>query len=346
MHKPSGKILVIRLSSLGDIILMVPMLRALRAANAGGEIHLLCKERYAGLFDGNTFVSRLHLVRRGDLRELAAIRSDLVRERYDTIIDAHNVIRSNLIFRTMRAPRKIQIQKDEIRKWLLIACKRNRYERPVTQFDRYGAIAGKLGISIPPSCESLPIPEAAGRSAQTALRPVLDGGRPLVAMAPGARWPTKMWPAEHFSRVASLAAKNGCSVILIGGAEDRAASAGIAENASPAPLDLMGRLSILESAAVLAKCDALITNDSAPLHLAEAVGTPVVALYGPTVREFGYFPRLPGSVALDFDLPCRPCSRNGARRCPYGTKECLAAIRPKEVLEALRTVLEERKSGG
>ena len=115
------------------------------------------------------------------------------------------------------------------------------------------------------------------------------------------------------------------------------------EQAASAPLDLTGRLSILESAAVLKRCAALVTNDSAPLHLAESVGTPVVAFFGPTVREFGYFPRLPRSRALEVSLRCRPCSRNGARRCPYGTKECLAAIPPERAMEELAPLLDERE---
>ena len=87
-----------------------------------------------------------------------------------------------------------------------------------------------------------------------------------------------------------------------------------------------------------------MTNDSAPLHLAEAVGTPVIAFFGPTVREFhGYFPRLPASRALETPLPCRPCSRNGKRPCPYGTKECLTSIEPSMALEEILQALGETR---
>lgn len=340
-----GKTLVLRLSSLGDLILMVPLLRALFAARAGQEMHLVCKEKYAGLFEGNDFLDRIFLVKRGGPAELASLRSALARERYDTVIDAHNVIRSNLLFHTTRARNKIQIRKDQMKKWLLIRGRTNRYGRLVSQSERYAELARRLGVAIPADSGELPIPAAAARSADVALAPAARDGKPLVALAPGARWPTKRWPAEHFERLGSAAGNAGCAVVLMGGPEDAPQNAAIARNVFPAPLDLAGRLSIIESAAVLKRCDALVTNDSAPLHLAEAVGTPVVALFGPTVREFGYYPRLPRSIALEVDLPCRPCSRNGARLCHLGTKECLTAIAPERAMQALLSVLgRERNS--
>jgi heptosyltransferase-2 len=117
----------------------------------------------------------------------------------------------------------------------------------------------------------------------------------------------------------------------------------VAELSRSVPRNLTGALSIIETAAVLKWCRALVTNDSAPLHLAEAVGTPAIAFFGPTVREFGYFPRLPASRALETALPCRPCSRNGKRACPYGTKECLTSIEPSVALEALFQALGETR---
>jgi heptosyltransferase-2 len=119
----------------------------------------------------------------------------------------------------------------------------------------------------------------------------------------------------------------------------------IASSVSPHIPNASGVISILETEALLRSCRLLITNDTAALHLAEAVSTPVVAIFGPTVREFGYFPRLPRSIMLETDLPCRPCSRNGAKPCPLGTKECLTAITPDMVLDAVRRMLAEEGPG-
>jgi len=344
MQKASSKILVIRLSSLGDLVLMMPMLRSLRAGFPAAEIHLLCKEKYTGLFEGSDCVNRIIVVEGGGLGELMRIRSWLSRERYDVIIDAHNVIRSNILFHTLGAPKRLQIAKCDLKKLLLIRGKTNLYGAVLPQSERYRELARGLGVEIRETFEELAVPETAARGAERALSSFGAPGGRLIAFAPGARWGTKRWPQECYAELITAVSRLGCGAVIIGGPEDAAANAKVARMSNRAPLDLTGKLSIMESAAVLRRCTALVTNDSAPLHLAEAVGTPVVAFFGPTVREFGYYPRLARSRVLEVALPCRPCSRNGARQCPYGTTECLTAIGPSVALEALAEVLEETKA--
>jgi len=341
MPQDSGKICIIRLGSLGDLVLMVPLLRALRSAFPTKEIHLVCKEKFAGLFDGGGLVDSLIPVRRGDLREIVDLRSALGRAGYETIVDAHGVIRSRLLLLGLRAPTKIRIRKDEIKKAALIVGRMNLYRRVTPQTERYAELARALGAEVREPFAELPLSPAAERRAEMVLGGI--GGPFLIAFAPGARWPTKRWPAEHFARLISETAARGFECLLIGGAEDAATNAEAAALSRSAPLDLTGSLSIIESAAVLKRCRALVTNDSAPLHLAEAVGTPVIAFFGPTVREFGYYPRLRDSRALETKLPCRPCSRNGKRSCPYGTKECLMSIEPETTVEVLLGTLEKTR---
>ncbi len=334
------KILVIRLSSLGDIVLLVPALLRLRSAASDAEVHLLTKRRYAGIFEGSRFVDRIVALERGDAAELVRLGARLAGERYDAVIDAHGVLRSTLLFHALRARRKIRIEKSELKKFLLIAGKLNLYRGIATQADRYHRLVDALGVDQRSRGDgALPLPPPAREAAEAALGDRGRGSERLVAFAPGARWDTKRWPRESFVEIMARTGRLGYGTVLVGGAADTELAAAIAGAVSPPPLNLSGKLSILESAAVLARCAALVTNDSAPLHLAEAVGTPVVAFFGPTVREFGYFPRLSGSVALETTLGCRPCSRNGARSCPYGTKECLTAIPPARAFEALSGVL-------
>jgi len=344
MRQASSKILVIRLSSLGDLVLMVPMLRALRAGFPAAEIHLLCKEKYTGLFEGSDCVDRIIVMKTGGLGELMRIRSWLSLERYDVIIDAHNVIRSNLLFHTLSAPKKFQLRKSDLKKLLLIRGKTNFYGTAVSQSGRYRELARRLGVDLRETFEELVVPETAVRGAERALASSHVSSGRLIAFAPGARWGTKRWPEECYAELISEVSRLGYHAVIIGGLDDAAANARVARMSNRAPLDLTGRLSILESAAVLKRSGALVTNDSAPLHLAEAVGTPVVAFFGPTVREFGYYPRLVRSKVLEVSLPCRPCSRNGARQCPYGTVECLTAIGPSAALETLVEVLEGAKA--
>ncbi len=342
MPKVPGKILVIRLSSLGDLVLMVPMLEALRKGLPGARIELLVKDRYAALFEESPFVDRCIPMRRGDLRELFELRAELARERYDTIIDAHGVIRSNILLHSLRARRKLQIRKDMAKKALLIAGKINLYRHAVTQVERYLEIVRRMGLDPAREPETLHVPARAAARARELLAPASGFAGDIVAFAPGARWETKMWPKERFAELACLVSAQGLRPVFIGGTEDAPLCADLAGRAGPGACDLAGKLTIMESAAVLARSAALVTNDSAPLHLAEAVGTPVVAFFGPTVREFGYFPRLDASRVLETPIGCRPCSRNGKRPCPYGTKECLTAIPAASAFEARRGALTRR----
>lgn len=339
------KILVMRFSSLGDLVLITPLLKALRMGFPASEIHMACKEMYVEIFTENKNIDRLFILRKGGLKDFLKLHSKLRRERYTVIIDAHNVIRSNLLLHTLRARTKLQIRKDQSRKTLLIERKLNMYERIEPLVTRYMELAGRLGIQrIEEPVTELFVPEPAFAKINEAIIGAGFGGRRLVAIAPGASWETKRWPAGHFESLISGLSTLETGIILLGGSEETALNEGIAVRSSRALLNFTGRLSIIETAAALMKCSVLVTNDSAPLHIAEAVGTPVVALFGPTVEEFGYFPLLEESVALEVQLACRPCSRNGARPCPLGTKECLTAITPEMVIKEVRKILEIEES--
>ncbi|MBN1163826.1 MAG: glycosyltransferase family 9 protein, partial [Candidatus Krumholzibacteriota bacterium] len=287
MQSQRAKLLVIRFSSLGDLVLLTPLLRALREGYASHDIHLATKKQYAGLFDHNPDLDKIHTLENDRFRQLLKLRGRLRREDYDLIIDAHHVLRSNFLLRTLPAARKIQLKKTQLKKMLLIRHKINRYRSPVSQTDIYLELASRLGVDIPLSLPRLFLPPPVSVRAEE----IINRGAPpkdrLIALAPGARWETKRWPEDKFKALAEALSGFEWGVILIGGKEDIPLNARINRNHA-ADLDTTGTLSILETAAVLEKCDLLITNDSAPLHLAEAVGTPVIALFGPTVRELGY----------------------------------------------------------
>ncbi len=339
------KILVIRFSSLGDLVLLTSLLKALRKGFPASEIHLACKETYSEMFKDNGNIDCLHSLYEGGPLKLLGLHSKLRSERFGIIIDAHNVIRSNLIYHTLKASNKLQISKEQTKKTLLIKAKRNLYKRIVPQTARYREIAERLGVNTQGIFTGIDIPESATGKIEDIIHNAGYARKTLAAMAPGARWDTKRWPENHFVRLISELGKQGTETVMIGDKKEIALNGQIAFASSHPPLDVTGKLSITETAAMLKKCSVLVTNDSAPLHIAEAVGTPVVALFGPTVREFGYYPQLRRSVALDVELPCRPCSRNGARPCPLDTKECLTSITPELVLKTVRSILEKDKNG-
>ena len=166
-----------------------------------------------------------------------------------------------------------------------------------------------------------------------------------VGVAAGSIWPTKRWPLESFAQVTDRLMKIGVQVILIGGVSDRALCDEIARKTAHAPLVATGRLTLRESAALLARCDLLLSNDSAPVHIAAAMGTPVVALFGPTTPSLGFAPYGSGHTVLEVPLDCRPCGKHGGKRCPKRHFRCMKNLASERVFGVIMAKLERTKKG-
>ena len=162
------------------------------------------------------------------------------------------------------------------------------------------------------------------------------GMEPFVALAPGSAWGTKRWP--YYAELARELSGDA-RVVVLGSADDAPLAAAIVA-AVPDAVNATGRLSLLASAELIGRCATLVTNDSAPMHLASAMGTPTVALFGPTVPEFGFGPLAPRASVVGHDtLPCRPCDRHGPQRCPLGHHDCMRQLPPALVAERARALL-------
>ncbi len=164
--------------------------------------------------------------------------------------------------------------------------------------------------------------------------------RPMVALAPGSAWHTKQWPG--YGALAALLA-NDHDIAILGGPDDLAAAGEIKLRVrSERIIDAVGKLSLLGSAELIRRSVALATNDSSPQHLASAMGTPTVTIFGPTVPEFGFGPLAPGSRTVGNNaLTCRPCDRHGPAVCPLGHWRCMNEISPDEVAAVMRSVISE-----
>ncbi len=331
------KVVVIRFSSLGDCVLVCPFLEHLKTCGVG-EISVVTKRAYVQLFAAARAVDRIvALDERAGWRGLAGmVRS--VRSEVCVVVDAHNTLRSRIVARGLGGS-AARLQKYYKERLGLIAFK--WAARIPTVSERYSALGEALGFSpLKVTTGGIDIPE----SVMTRVRDRLaDAGPTFVAMAPGSRWPMKRWASENYVELARrIARRDDCGVVLLGDRADRETCGRVASALGRRVVDLTGQAGIIESAAAIRHSTALIGNDSGLMHLAEAVGTPVVALFGPTVQEFGYYPSLPASKAIERDISCRPCSRNGSRPCWKGTQECLRDIPVEPVEEAFRDLLANR----
>jgi heptosyltransferase-2 len=159
--------------------------------------------------------------------------------------------------------------------------------------------------------------------------------RPLLAVAPGARWLTKRWPVERFAQVAQeLAARHDAGVVILGDAYDAPMAAALGRRLSVPVLNRVGHLSLMQTAALLQRAHLLLSNDSGLMHMATALQVPVVAVFGPTVPEFGFYPFQAQAQVLSHPVPCRPCSTKGSNRCPRGHHHCMQGVSSVQVFDA------------
>jgi heptosyltransferase-2 len=315
------KIILIRFSSLGDCILLCPLAAHMKASGAE-EVTVVTKSAYAEIFAAATGVDRVVAFEpRGGLPGLLRIAGEY-RGRGYRVIDAHNNWRSRILSRQLGGAHA-RLAKNYGRRLGLIVLKR-RTTLP-TMLQQYGMLAAAVGMRSPRLLPGgIEIPEPLASAAEERMR---HDSHPYMAVAPGARWPDKRWPLEHYTELARrLVRAHGYRLLLLGDAYDCSAASAIASENGEMCIDLTGRTGLMEGAAHLGRCAGFVGNDSGLAHLAEAVGVPALVLFGPTVEPFGYYPSLPGSKSIERDLACRPCSRNGGRPCPKRTRECLASI--------------------
>jgi heptosyltransferase-2 len=222
----------------------------------------------------------------------------------------------------------------------LLYTRRAKYRSDLHHAERLWRLAAtEAATAAPEVIRPRLYPGDAERAAVDALlKDVPRDGAPLFALAPGSIWGTKRWP--HFPALASRLAPL-YRLVVIGGADDAALAAEIAQSAGPERVvNATGKLSLLASAELLSRCAGLVTNDSAPQHLASAAGTPTLSIFGPTVPAFGFGPLAPRHATVGNErLTCRPCDAHGPQTCPLGHWKCMRELDAEQVARALNTLL-------
>jgi heptosyltransferase-2 len=328
--------LVIQTAFLGDVVLTTPLLSVL--AERHGPVDVVTTPAAADLLAGHPAVAQvLPYDKRGAARGWRGFRAmgSMLRARvYHTVYLPHRSIRSAALALWSGAPSRIGFSDSPAAMTYTQTVARAPAGHEV---DRLLALAGPLQGE--PPAVSLALGPRDLDAADTWLADHQVGTR-FTVIAPGSVWATKRWP--YYAELAS--ALDGMTVI-VGGREDTALAQEIVAGSGGKAVSAAGALSLRQSAAVIQRAACLVTNDSAPLHLATAVGTPVVALFGPTVPEFGFGPRRGGDVVLGHgDLPCRPCSRHGPQRCPLGHHRCMRELSVQSVIRAITSVASVEES--
>ena len=328
--------LVVQTSFLGDVVLTTPLLAHLATL---GPVDVVTTPAGGALLDSHPAVRRvIRYDKRGAQQGMAGVRSvaaGLRNEHYGAAYLAQGSWRSAALAWLARIPERVGFDSSAGR---LLYTRQEAYRHDRHHAERLFRLAA-VDPQLEAPAPSL-LPRDVDRDAVTTLLAGAPFGRaPFVVLAPGSVWATKRWPF-FTGLLAALPQEYG--VVVAGGEADRELAAAIVAAAPSRVLDATGRLALLASAELIGRAAAVISNDSLPQHLASAMGTPTVTIYGPTLPAFGFGPLAPRHIVVEHapGLECRPCSAHGPQRCPRGHFRCMRDISPGAVADALQPLLD------
>lgn len=307
------KYLIIRFSSIGDIVLTTPVVRCLKKQKPGAIIHYVTKKAFKSILENNPNIDKVFTIE----KEVDEVADLLKAENYDFVIDLHHNLRSALLKRKLGKP-AAAFPKLNVKKFLLTQFKIDRLPH-LHVVDRYFEAVKPLGVHsdllvcdyfIPPADEVKPT----------------DFGIPekYVAFAIGAQLNTKKLPNE---KLISIIQRTNQHVVLLGGETDFD-NAELIAKACPGITNLCGRLNLNQSASVVRQCQKLVTHDTGMMHIASCFRKQTISIWGNTVPSFGMYPYMPMNPAFYSihevkELKCRPCSKIGYAACPKKHFNCM-----------------------
>ncbi|MEP6677228.1 MAG: glycosyltransferase family 9 protein [Ferruginibacter sp.] len=325
------KFLIIRFSSIGDIVLTTPVIRCLRKKYPESEIHFLTKKSFRGIIEHNPYINKIHLLD-GDLESVI---NELKEENFDYIIDLHHNLRTMRVKKALKGIKTFSFNKLNLRKFLYTSIKINTLP-DIHIVDRYFDCIKELEVTddgfgldyfIPEpdkvKKEDIPVSHSAG----------------YIAVVIGAALNTKKLPLH---KLQELCKAIDHPVILLGGKEDQANGKLIAAQDEIKIYNACGKFNLNESADLVRNAKVVITHDTGLMHIAAAFQRPIISVWGNTVPAFGMYPYYGKRSAQHYDtveikkLYCRPCSKIGYDKCPLGHFKCMEKIDVNQIIKLLR----------
>jgi lipopolysaccharide heptosyltransferase II len=312
------KILIIRFSSIGDIVLTTPAVRCIKEQVPGAEIHYLTKRSFKSILEHNPLITRVHTIE----KNVSEIISALKKENFDYIIDLHNNLRSLEVKLQLRKTSRA-LNKMNFRKWLIVRFKlRNMMLPHIVQ--RYIDTASGLGVKNDHKGLDYFIPHADEITLSTLPFTHQSG---YTAFVIGAKHYTKQLPVEN---IIAICKKLNTPIVLLGGKEDLGRANEIQAAVGENIFNACGKFNLNQSASFIKQSAKVITHDTGLMHIAAAFNKEIISVWGNTVPAFGFTPYLPAEdskIVEIKDLPCRPCSKIGYGKCPQGHFKCMREIK-------------------
>lgn len=311
------KVLILRFSSIGDIVLTSPVIRCLKKQIEGAEVHYFTKAKFSATLSDNPYIDKLWLLDNNENEIIAQLKH----EKFDIVLDLHNNIRTLKIKSALGNVKKYTVNKNNIKKWLMVNLKLKLKCDHIV--DRYLATCQKTGVKN--DFAGLDFFIKPGTTLDADIASFIDSNK-TVGFAIGGTYATKRLPVE---KIEQLIQNSPDPIILLGDHNDSERVKELENKFGNKLLNACGRLSLQQSAFVLEHCKTVISHDSGLMHIAAALKKPVISIWGNTVPEFGmgpYFPVNQTNLHLEakqVNLNCRPCSKLGYHKCPKGHFNCM-----------------------
>lgn len=322
------KVLIVRFSSIGDIVLTSPVVRAMKNQFPDWELHYLTKQQFSSILTPNPHISKLYTIE----KSIDEVMAELKSEKYDHLLDLHHNIRTASLSSKLGIPSS-KFRKLNLKKWLRVNMKMDVLPK-LHVVDRYFEAAEKLGVRNDMGTGDFYIGDSNHVNVQSkfGLTP-----KNYIAVAIGAQFNTKRMPAELLVKILKDVNK---PIIILGGPTDVDLAAEIVSSGISDLINAVGELSIQESASVIQQAAKLLTNDTGMMHIGACLDTEIVSVWGNTVPELGMYPYYPSqeekySIHEVKNLGCRPCSKIGYAKCPKGHFKCMMDQDVNEIRQAL-----------
>ena len=329
------KWIIVQTAFLGDVVLTLPLCVAIKQYDAEAEVVMVTTPAASGIAERCEAIDDVVVFDKRARHRSSSSRTTLARDLHAAdaiVLVPHKSFRTMMLVRDMRAKHVITYA-DAWTKW--IADVKVPYPAVAHDAQRHLALLSAYTKSPIDVMSMMPISITSAFDREAARTHVPTGTQPLIVIAPGSVWPTKQWPVASFRELARRFEQRGLRIVVVGDASTRGC---VVE--TELCRDASGLTTLPEAAAIIAQANVVVSNDSAPVHLASMCQVPTVAIFGPTIPEFGFGPLGPnGRVVQRTDLACRPCSAHGAAACPLGTHACMTHLSVDAVEAAVNDLL-------
>lgn len=338
------KILIIHTAFIGDIVLSIPLIKKINHVYPKAEITYLTTPAGAAILKNNPFLDEIIVydkkVENKGIKGILEIADKLKKQNFEAAYIPHRYLRSSMIAFLGKIKLRIGYKGSGGSFFL---NKKIEYKKGVHEVERLlNLIDGDNNFDT--RIELFPSEKEVENIEKLWDKENLNNKK-VIVIAPGSKWFTKMWPIEYFNKLIKMIESQDRKVVVIGGKEEIGLNIINGENI----INLLGKTTLLELYEILRRSDIVVTNDSSPIHIASATKTFIVAIFGATVKEFGFYPWSKNSIIIENNnIDCRPCGLHGGKKCPRDHFKCMKDIQPEHVAKIIdkkleRVISEEEK---